>query len=98
MKNQIEESVKQQRKDEILLLQNEIVEPLVENRLNKTYEVVVEGVADDGIFYYGRSYGESPEIDPAIYFTSKEPLEFGTFVKVKILNIEKLDLIGDVII
>lgn len=98
MKNQIEESVKQQRKDEILLLQNEIVEPLVENRLNKTYEVVVEGVADDGIFYYGRSYGESPEIDPVIYFTSKEPLEFGTFVKVKILNIEKLDLIGDVII
>ena len=44
--------MKQQRKDKILLLQNEIVEPLVENRLNKTYEVVVEGVADDGILLW----------------------------------------------
>ncbi|HZK27514.1 MAG TPA: 30S ribosomal protein S12 methylthiotransferase RimO [Thermoclostridium sp.] len=98
MKNQIKESIKEQRKEEILLIQKEAVVPLIESRLSKTYEVVVEGVADDGIFYYGRSYAESPEIDPVIYFTSKEPLSFGDFVSVKILNIAQMDLIGDVII
>lgn len=98
MKNQIKESIKEQRKEEILLIQKEAVVPLIESRLSKTYEVVVEGVADDGIFYYGRSYADSPEIDPIIYFTSKEPLSFGDFVSVKILNIAQMDLIGDVII
>lgn len=98
MKNQIKESIKEQRKEEILLIQKEAVVPLIESRLSKTYEMVVEGVADDGIFYYGRSYAESPEIDPVIYFTSKEPLSFGDFVSVKILNIAQMDLIGDVII
>lgn len=98
MKNQVKESIKEQRKEEILLIQKEAVVPLIESRLSKTYEMVVEGVADDGIFYYGRSYAESPEIDPVIYFTSKEPLSFGDFVSVKILNIAQMDLIGDVII
>ncbi len=98
MKNQVKESIKEQRKEEILLIQKEAVVPLIESRLSKTYEMVVEGVADDGIFYYGRSYAESPEIDPIIYFTSKEPLSFGDFVSVKILNIAQMDLIGDVII
>ena len=58
---------------------------------------MVEGVADDGIFYYGRSYGEAPEIDPVIYFTSIEPLETGSFVNVRILNVEQMDLVGEVI-
>lgn len=97
MKNQVKESVKQKRRDEILLIQNEAVVPLLEKRVGKVYEVLVEGVADDGIFYFGRSYGEAPEIDPAIYFTSAEPLEIGSFVNVKILNTDQMELIGEVI-
>ena len=56
----------------------------------------MEGVADDGIFYYGRSYAEAPDIDGLIYFTSEEPLEISTFANVKILNIDNYDLIGEV--
>jgi len=97
MKNQVEESVKQQRREEILSIQSDAVMPLIEKRVGQVLEVLVEGVADDGIFYYGRSYGEAPEIDPVIYFTSPEPLETGSFVKVRILNIEQMDLIGEVI-
>lgn len=97
MKNQIEELVKQQRREEILSIQNKIAISRLEKRVGKVFEVLVEGVADDGIFYFGRSYGESPEIDPLIYFTSTEPLEFGSFVNVRILNAEQMDLIGEVI-
>jgi ribosomal protein S12 methylthiotransferase len=54
-------------------------------------------VADDGIFYYGRSYGEAPDIDPLIYFTSPQPLEAGSFVKVKTLDSQQMDLIGEAV-
>ncbi|NLM10927.1 MAG: 30S ribosomal protein S12 methylthiotransferase RimO [Clostridiaceae bacterium] len=97
MKNQIEERVKQQRREEILSIQKDAAGSLIEKRLGQVFEVLVEGVADDGIFYYGRSYGEAPEIDPVIYFTSIEPLETGSFVNVRILNVEQMDLVGEVI-
>lgn len=66
-------------------------------RLNKVYKTLVEGVAEDGIFYYGRTYKEAPEIDGYIFFTSMQPIEIGKFVNVRILNIDEYDLIGDVV-
>ncbi len=97
MKPQIKRSVKESRLGDIMQLQKEIVKEKNDARLNKIYTVLVEGVADDGLFYTGRSYGEAPDIDGLIYFTSKEPLEFGNFVEVKILNVDDYDLIGEVI-
>lgn len=97
MKNQVEERVKHRRREEILSVQNDVVLPLIKKRVGKVFEVIVEGVADDGIFYYGRSYGEAPEIDPVIYFTSPEPLETGSFVNIRILNVDQMELIGEVI-
>jgi ribosomal protein S12 methylthiotransferase len=97
MKNQVAEATKQKRRNILLDLQQEIALAKVEKRIGKTYEVVVEGVADDGIFYYGRSYGEAPEIDPVIYIASAEPLEIGAFVRVKILDVNNMDLIGEVV-
>lgn len=97
MKQQIKRSVKDSRLSDIMQLQKEIVVEKNNARLNKTYTVLVEGVAEDGIFYTGRSYAEAPEIDNLIYFTSKDPLDFGSFVEVKILKIDDYDLIGEVI-
>jgi ribosomal protein S12 methylthiotransferase len=97
MKPQIKRSVKESRLGDIMQLQKEIVIEKNNARLNKIYTVLVEGVAEDGLFYMGRSYAEAPEIDNLIYFTSKDPLDFGSFVEVKILNIDDYDLIGEVI-
>ena len=97
MKPQIKRSVKESRLSDIMQVQKEIVIEKNNARLNKVYTVLVEGVAEDGLFYTGRSYAEAPEIDNLIYFTSKDPLEFGSFVEVKILNIDEYDLIGEVI-
>jgi calpain-15 len=54
-------------------------------------------VADDGIFYIGRTYAEGPEVDGNVYFTSAEPLEIGDIVSVKILIAEEYDLTGEAI-
>lgn len=96
MKSQVSKKVKSQRRDEIMELQQEIMVQKNKERLGKRYTVLVEGVAEDGIFYYGRSYAEAPDIDGLIYFTSQEPLIAGQFVDVKILNIDNYDLIGEV--
>ena len=97
MKNQIKKSVKKKRQEAILELQNAISADINKNRTQKVYKAIVDGIADDGIFYYGRTYAEAPEIDGLIYFTSYEPLSLGSFVNVKILNAEEYDLIGEVI-
>lgn len=97
MKPQIKAAVKRSRYNEIMLLQNKIANKKNKMRLGRVYKVLVEGVADDGIFYYGRSYAEAPEIDGVIYFTSQEPLTTGEYVYIKILNTDDYDLIGEVI-
>lgn len=94
LKGQVRKPAKRERYKKLMAIQNEIIAKKNSGRLNKIYDILVEGVADDGIFYYGRSYQEAPDIDNLIYFTSSFPLEEGSFVKVKILNVEEYDLIG----
>lgn len=97
MKNQISQKLKLKRQKAVLDLQNAISMDKNSNRTGNIYKAIVDGIADDGIFYYGRTYAEAPEIDGLIYFTSSEPLTLGNFVDVKILNAEEYDLIGEVI-
>ena len=97
MKNQIKKNIKLNRQKAVLKVQNAISTDININRTEKVYKAIVDGIADDGIFYYGRTYAEAPEIDGLVYFTSHEPLTIGSFVNVKILNAEEYDLIGEVI-
>ncbi|HEY5586872.1 MAG TPA: 30S ribosomal protein S12 methylthiotransferase RimO [Ruminiclostridium sp.] len=97
MKNQIKKSIKETRQEMVLELQNAISAEINSKRIGRVYKAIVDGIADDGIFYYGRTYAEAPEIDGLVYFTSPEPLTLGCFVDVKILNAEDYDLIGEVI-
>lgn len=96
LKPQIKKSEKNKRQKVIMELQKGMIKENNEKRLHQTYTVLVEGVADDGIFYYGRSYAEAPDIDGLIYFTSPEPLNTGDFVYVRVLNVDEYDLIGEV--
>jgi ribosomal protein S12 methylthiotransferase len=96
MKDQVPVRLKRSRHARLMKLQQKISAEKNSNRLHKEYKVLVEGVAEDGIFYYGRSYAEAPEIDGLIYFTSAEPLETGSMVTVEILNSDQYDLTGEV--
>lgn len=95
-KNQISSKIKQKRFDLMMDLQKETMDLNNSLRLDKIYQAIVEGVADDGIFYTGRTYAEAPDIDSLIYFTSEEPVQIGDIVNVKIMNIDNYDLIGAV--
>lgn len=97
MKPQVNKRLKVQRYKKLMELQQGITVEKNRERLGKIYKALVEGVAEDGIFYYGRTSAEAPDIDGMVYFTSQEPLEAGKFVNVKILNIDNYDLIGEVV-
>ncbi|HHW32446.1 MAG TPA: 30S ribosomal protein S12 methylthiotransferase RimO [Clostridiaceae bacterium] len=93
---QVDEKTKNSRYNKIMALQKKISREKNKKRLGKEYRTIVEGVADDGIFYYGRTPFEAPEIDGLAYFTSSEPLNIGEFVNIKIVNTEDYDVIGEV--
>lgn len=87
MPDQVDEETKQRRYDEIYELQRQISSEQSKKRLGTVTKVNVCSVSDDGIFYIGRSYGESPEVDPLIYIASQqEELKIGDFVNVRIVD------------
>lgn len=91
--NQVEDEVKEARRDTVMELAKEISLKRNEAMLNKTIEVLVEGFEDN--LYFGRSGGESVDVDPKIYFGSLDELTEGDFIKVKIVNFDEYDLYGE---
>lgn len=96
MKGHLSKKVKIERRNKLMELQMANVEKYNSSRLGRIYDTMVDGIAEDGIFYVGRTYAEAPEIDSVIYFTSAEPLEIGMTVPVKILCPDGYDLVGEV--
>jgi ribosomal protein S12 methylthiotransferase RimO len=97
MKHQILKSTKKKRYNTLMKLQQPISMQKNCDRVGRVYKVIAEGVAEDGIFYYGRSSQEAPDIDGVIYFTSEQPVEINEFVNVRILQAGQYDLTGEVI-
>ena len=75
MKGQLPRKSSTARRNAIMEIQQQNAEKYNSSRIGKIYDTIIDGVADDGIFYIGRSQAEAPEIDPVIYLTSSEPLE-----------------------
>ena len=94
MTGQVPEKVKQERYDILYSVAQSISHLKNINRIGQTVRVITEGVSEDGIFYYGRSYAEAPDSDGKIFFTSEEPLEEGDIVEVELLIAEDYDMTG----
>lgn len=96
MPDQIEEDVKKERVKKVYDTQYPIALESSQNRVGSVVTVTIDSVADDGIFYIGRSYGEAPDDDPVIYVAASEhELEIGGRYQVKILECtDNFDLTG----
>lgn len=97
--NQIHGNTKKARYNEIMKLQQEVSREILEKKLNKEYEVLVEDISFDGKYYIGRTMQDVPEIDGLVYIKN-ENLErkniIGSFVKCKIVDISNYDLMGEI--
>ncbi|MBP5780782.1 MAG: 30S ribosomal protein S12 methylthiotransferase RimO [Clostridia bacterium] len=94
MTGQVPEKVKQERYDILYSVAQRISHLQSNKRIGQKVRVITEGVSEDGIFYYGRSYAEAPDSDGKIFFTSEEPLKEGDIVEVKLLIAEDYDMTG----
>lgn len=93
---QIEREVKNKRKDIILELQKSISTEFCMKQEGKKLKVIIDDILDEET-YIGRTYMDSPEIDGAVYVTSKKDLEIGQYVDTMITDSLEYDLIGVVV-
>ncbi len=95
MLDQIEEAIKEKRKEEIMLLQQEISSQKNKGYIGSSREVFVEGYIPDENIYIGRSYADAPNIDGYIFFNAYRNLDSGVFINCNITDSSEYDLIGE---
>jgi len=97
MDNQIDENLKEDRKNYIMETQKNISASKCATFKGKILKVIVEGkIENEDNVYCGRSYRDCYEIDGFVFFKSDEDLIAGDFVNVKITDASDYDLMGDV--
>ncbi len=94
MENQVEEDVKLRRGEIIMQDQLEIVTLKNNEKIGKTYRVLVEDYDGYSDSYRGRTYMDAPEIDGSISFTSSKDYNVGDFAEVIVIGVNDYDLIG----
>jgi len=94
MDNQIDEDIKQIRFDGVMRRQMLISSELNQEKIGKVFDVIVDSMDEDGSFI-GRTRFDAPEIDNSVIFTSKNKLQPGDIVKVKINDAFDYDIVGE---
>ncbi len=97
MENQIDEELKEARKETIMDIQKNIAASLCEKEVGKVVQVLVEGKLPEESIYCGRTRRDAPEIDGLVFLTAEEELYSGDFVMARIREAGDYDLMGDVI-
>lgn len=92
--NQIPEEVKESRKDELLLLQQEIAFEKAKERKGEVLEVIVEGKLTGEDTYVARTYRDAPDVDGYLFLHTEAELMSGDLVKAVVTGSNEYDLIG----
>lgn len=96
MADQIEEEVKEDRRAEIMELQQEIAYEKADAMIGQKLMVMIEGKVADENAYVGRSYKDAPNVDGYVFVNTSLNLMTGDFVPVIITGSYEYDLIGEV--
>lgn len=96
MEDQIEEEVKEERRSELMELQQEISADKEGEMIGRVLTVMIEGKVADENAYVGRTYKDAPNVDGYIFVNTDEVLISGDFVKVKVTGAMEYDLIGEI--
>ncbi len=94
--DQIPQELKEERRDEVMELQQEIAFEKSEAMVGRVLEVMIEGKVADENAYVGRTYMDSPGVDGLLFVNTDLDLMSGDFVRVKVTGAAEYDLIGEV--
>lgn len=96
MDNQIDEVVKNARRDELMELQQAIAFEKAERKIGSVMTVMVEGRAVDEDVYVARTYMDAPNVDGYLFLRTNARLMSGDFVRVLVTDSNEYDLIGEI--
>ena len=97
--NQLHRNTKKSRYNKIMQEQQKISKQNLENKIGKTYDVLIEEISFDKKFLIGRTMQDVPEIDGLVYVKVQEnnlavEQKIGQIIKCKITKVSNYDLIG----
>jgi len=96
LSDDVPEKVKQERADQLMMLQQEISIQLNKAKEGQVFKTIID--KKEGEFYIGRTEFDSPEVDNEVLVAAEKcELTIGTFYNVKITKAEFYDLYGEVI-
>lgn len=93
--DQIPQEIKEERRDAIMELQQDISLSHSQSMIGRTLEVMFEGKVVDENAYVGRTYMDGPGVDGLIFVQTGEALMSGDFAKVRVTGAMEYDLIGE---
>lgn len=93
--NQVDEGVKEIRRDEIMELQQEISADCSAKLVGRTLQVMIEGKLTDENVYVGRTYRDAPNVDGYVFVNTDAQLMSGDFIPVRITGSDEYDLMGE---
>jgi ribosomal protein S12 methylthiotransferase len=95
MKGQVPKRLKEKRRKEIMLLQQEIAFAKAQEMEGRKLSVMIEGKAVDQDVYVTRTYRDAPEVDGYLFLQTDETYMTGDFVEVVVTGANTYDLIGE---
>jgi len=97
LKVQIPEEIAEQRKDEIMQIQEDISKELLAGLVGKKIQVIIDkDSSEEDFIFEGRSYFDSPEIDGVVFITEGKAM-IGEIVEVEVIDAWEYDLIGKIV-
>ena len=91
----VPEEVKIDRTNKLMELQREISLNKNQAKIGKTFKVLID--RKEGDHYYGRTEGDSPEVDNEVIIDASSYARIGDFAQVKITDAFDYDLIGELL-
>lgn len=96
LEDNVPEDIKLSRKEELMEIQQEISLEINQNKLGKTYKVIIDRLEED--YFVGRTEFDSPEVDNEVLIDIDScDLEIGKFYQAKIKQVDSFDLYGEII-
>lgn len=94
-KGHLSSRLKQERLEQLMLIQQRIVFEKNQAKIGKTFTVLIDAKSEEGNGYFlGRSPAEAPEVDGMV-LVKGDRLKIGKFVKTKIVDWSDYDLLGE---
>lgn len=97
MEDQVDDEVKDLRRDNIMEIQQEISRRNNENLIGQEFDVFIEGKLVDDNAYIGRTYMDAPDVDGMFFVRTGLSLNSGDFVRAKVTSFNEYDLIGEML-